>query len=78
MLVKLTFSNGDQKTITSDKVGAYLLASEECNSELLTPITLIKIEALNECERCGYSGADTFCSVCVRVDIDQMVKHLTR
>jgi hypothetical protein len=78
MLVKLTFSNGDSKTIKSEKVGAYLLANEDCNSELNRPITLIKIEALNKCERCGYSGIDTFCPTCVSADIDQMVRHLVR
>jgi recombinational DNA repair protein RecR len=77
MNARLTFSNGDVKTLPIAKVGAYLIASEECNEELNTPITLVKIEAINNCERCGYSGNQTFCPVCVNADIDQMVKHLT-
>jgi hypothetical protein len=75
MKVKLTFSNGDCKTISSEKVAFYLLANEDCNQELQTPITLSKIEAINNCEKCGYEGNLVFCPVCINADIEQMIKY---
>jgi hypothetical protein len=75
MKVKLTFSNGDSKTISSEKVALYLLANEECSADLQIPITLSKIEAINNCEKCGYEGNLVFCPVCINADIEQMIKY---
>lgn len=76
MAYRLTFNNGDSKVLDAKKVGSYLVVMQEISQELEEPIVLEKIEILNTCENCNYTGDQIFCPVCIQKGIEEMIEHI--